>query len=397
MNPIITDPIKTTMKKTGTLILLMILSMSLTFAQTNTGTLKIFSDEPVMVYVDNVQYSSYDAIPLAPGTHYLKVMNKDEIKVYGNIITIVKDQVTSVLIDASKNETNQNKAVTPSQTSGQPAAKVSDGTGTIKIYTEINGISVYLNDIKQGDDIKEINSVPAGKHYLKIIKDGVSIYADLVTVTPGETASVLVKNDGQVADKLMEGKVKERENYQSSKIDVLFASKSVSTATGSSTLFPGYYGYFGYSKSLTSTAEIADFKIIKGGVQEIGDIELARLVNNQNILDRNAADNVRVSRRGTTGAIMLLSGLVFGGITFVDLLSDKKPFLHKAGSDPGNWEYAVFTIGLFSGIAGYRIVMSMDNVYPDHYYSVDKAAQDAQTYNKQLKEKLGLPEGYDVK
>lgn len=67
--------------------------------QTNKGTLKVFSDEPVMVFVDQVHQPEYGSIPLVAGTHYLKVLNKDEVKVYSNIVTIVKGEVTSVLIE----------------------------------------------------------------------------------------------------------------------------------------------------------------------------------------------------------------------------------------------------------------------------------------------------------
>jgi hypothetical protein len=41
--------------------------------------------------------------------------------------------------------------------------------------------------------------------------------------------------------------------------------------------------------------------------------------------------------------------------------------------------------------------MGADKKYPRHYYNVDEAAQDAQEHNRKLKEKLGLPESYDVK
>jgi hypothetical protein len=35
-------------------------------------------------------------------------------------------------------------------------------TGTLKVFSELTGISVYLDDNKQGVDVKEVNGVPVG-------------------------------------------------------------------------------------------------------------------------------------------------------------------------------------------------------------------------------------------
>jgi hypothetical protein len=42
------------------------------------------------------------------------------------------------------------------------------------------------------------------------------------------------------------------------------------------------------------------------------------------------------------------------------------------------------------------MVMGSDKIRPAHYYNVDDAAKDAQAYNRKLKQKLGLPESYDM-
>lgn len=77
----------------------MSLSLSILSGQTNTGSLKIFSEEPVIVYVDEVHQPDYSTIKLVAGTHYVKAVNKDEVKVYSEIVTITADQVTSILIE----------------------------------------------------------------------------------------------------------------------------------------------------------------------------------------------------------------------------------------------------------------------------------------------------------
>ena len=91
------------MKNLTSVLLLLLTGVSL-FGQTgNTGTLKIFSEiEGIIVFVDENPQTNYQEIKnLTAGTHYLRVMSGDT-KVYGQIVTIVKDQVTTILIEQSK-------------------------------------------------------------------------------------------------------------------------------------------------------------------------------------------------------------------------------------------------------------------------------------------------------
>lgn len=298
-------------------VILLIFSISSVFAQ-NTGTLKVFSEEPVVVYVDETQYPSYDAISLAPGTHYLKALNRDGAKVYSNIVTIKSGEVTTVLVSATGTGAQPaNSAV--NQPANQGGQVTRGGTGTLNIFSEFTGTSVYIDEIKQGDDIKVVNGIPAGNHYLKIMKDGVGIFGELVTVNPGQTTTVLVKNDGQVAEKILEGKTREREEFNSKKLDVIYSSNSVSTTSGTSTLFPGYYGYYGFSNSTTNTQQVSDFKIIKGGVQEISDVSLAKLVNNQSVVNRFDADYKSWTKAQNTGVAIGLGALVPYLVCLVDI------------------------------------------------------------------------------
>lgn len=382
------------MKTFSLTVLVMLFSISAAFAQ-NTGTLKVFSEDPVVVYVDETQYPSYDAITLAAGTHYVKALNKDGAKVYSNIVSITAGEVTTILVDASGTAAKP-ATVTGNQQVTQGAVASPQGTGTLNIFSEFTGTTVYIDDIKQGEDIKTVNAIPAGNHYLKIMKDGAGIFGELVAINPGQTTTVLVKNSGQVAEKILESKSKEREEYQASKVDVIYSSNSVITTQGASTLFPGYYGWYGYSSSVTNTSQISDFKIIQGGVKEIGDLGLANLVENQQVINRYATINKSVTRQMNVGLGMFLGGLLIGGPVLVDMLVDK-PFLHPDGTTAPNWEIGVATAGIVSGTIGYALVMGADKKYPNHYYNVDEAAKDAQEHNRKLKEKLGLPEGYDVK
>lgn len=270
-------------------------------------------------------------------------------------------------------------------------------TGTLKIFSELTGTVVYLDESRQADNTQQINNVPIGNHYLKVLKDGVSVYGELVTIQENTVTTVLIKNTGQVQEKIMDSKVAEREQYNNNKVEVVFSTNSVSQTTGRSSMYPGYYGYYGFSSSNTVTSQVADFKIIKGGVKEIGDVSLATLVNNQAVLNQNAADNLKVTKMTSWGAGLFLGGLLIGGAILIDGLSTVHPFLHPVGGQTSGFEDGVFVAALLSGTFGYYMVMNADKIIPAHYYSVDGANRDAQAYDKKLKEKLGLPESYDVK
>lgn len=371
------------------------------FSQSQTGTLKIFSElNGITVFLDENKQENFQEISKIPvGTHYVRIMNSEGYKVYGQVVTIAKDQVTTILVEASKTVSQpQVKAADPvieKPVENKNVSQDQNKTGTLKIFSELTGISVYLDENKQGDDIKQINNVPVGSHYLKVIKDGVGILGELVTVTENSVTTILVKNDGQVAEKIMDSKVKEREEYNTTKVDVILSSNSVTQTTGKSTMFPGYYGYYGYSKSNSVTSQVSDFKIIQGGVNEISDVGLASLTDNQEILNRNAKDNLRTTKMINIGLPLFLGSLFIGGTVFADMLV-KKPFLHKVGTTAPTWEVVTATGCILGGIVGYAMVMGSDKTHPAHYYRVDDAAKDAQAYNKKLKKKLGLPESYDV-
>ncbi len=376
------------MKAKSILGIAVFMIFSLTAFSQNTGTLKVFSEEPVIVFVDQVQHPSYDAITLSAGTHYVKVLNKNEERVYNNIVTIIENQVTSVLIETDATPDNQPAAVKPASTKG---------TGTINIFSEFTGTSIYLNENKlPGNDIKTINSVPAGDHYVKVMKDGVSIFGELVTVTAGKTTAVLVKNDGQAAEKILESKSQERQTYQAKKIDVLFTTNAVSTTSGSSTYFPGYYGYYGYSSAVTNTQQVSDFKIVQGGVKEIGDMGLANAVNNADIINRYTQINKSVTKQTTIGALTFLGTMAVGIPVLVCLMGDKH-YLHKDDPSHPDWEYGVVAGAVIVGTISYYMTMNADKKLPRHYYRVDEAAKDAKKHNDKLKKDLGLPESYDVK
>ena len=110
------------MKYLSLLLLLITITVLRVSGQSPAGTLKIFTDEPLVVYVDDVHHPQYDDIKLGPGTHYVKAINSEGARVYSNIVTVKAYEVTSVLIEtpAEKVPAEKVPASQAGVTYGQP-------------------------------------------------------------------------------------------------------------------------------------------------------------------------------------------------------------------------------------------------------------------------------------
>jgi len=268
-------------------------------------------------------------------------------------------------------------------------------TGTLKIFSEFDSFEVYLDEVKVGDNIQQIDSVLQGSRYLKILVDNVAVYSELIEINPNAVTSILVKNSGQVAEKIMESKVDERLEFQNNKLDIILTSNSVTQTQGYSNLFPGYYSYWGFSSSVSNTTQISDWKIIQGGVKEISERQFADLTKDDPVIQAIAKNDAKYLKLNNIGAFTFLVSFIPATLILVDILVDK-PFLHKSPEHP-DWEAYVFTGGVLGSLVGYGIINMSGNTHPAHYYSVDDAARSAQEYNQELKKRLGLPESYDLK
>jgi hypothetical protein len=87
------------MKKIVWFLPLLFLSISL-FGQN--GTLQIFSDEPVIVYIDQVQTPNYSSISLVAGTHYVKALNVNEERITVKLLLLQKTRQLQFLLKLQK-------------------------------------------------------------------------------------------------------------------------------------------------------------------------------------------------------------------------------------------------------------------------------------------------------
>jgi len=388
------------MKKRSLLLtVFLLLSFASSFSQIQTGTLNVFSEiSGINVYLDeNLISDNTGEIKNIPvGSHYLKVL-KDGVSVYSDIVVIQANTITSVLI---KNTTQpqvkavDNNPVKEPALFNNPAQNQSTGkTGTLNIFSELTGIMVYLDENKQGEDIKQVNNVPAGDHYLKVLKDGVSVFGEIIKITENNVTTVLVKNSGQVAEKILSSKVAEQDEYKNSKLDVLLSRGMTTTTKGFNDIYPGYYSYWGFSKSVSTSTETTDWKIIRGGVKEISEREFASVVENKELAQKIDLQIKKENKTTMTASLIALPCVIVATCILTDMVGSK-PWMHKDNPEHPKYETVAAAISIPVGTIAYLIAMKKP--YSGHYTTVDNAAKDAQAYNRRLKEKLGLPENYDT-
>ena len=378
---------------------LFILSITNIFSQTPTGTLKVFSEiGGINIYLDeNLIEDNTEEIKNIPvGSHYLKVL-KNSVSVYSDIVVIQANTVTSVLIknigQPQEKAIDNNPVKEPSLISNPDQSKPTGKTGTLNIFSELTGIVVYLDENKQGEDIKQVNNIPAGDHYLKVLKDGVSVFGEIIKIAENNVTTVLVKDSGQVAEKILSSKVAEQDNYKNNKLDVLLSRGMTTTTKGFNDIYPGYYSYWGFSKSVSTSTETTDWKIIRGGVKEISEREFASVVENKELAQKIDLQLSKESKTTTTAALIALPCVIVATLVLTDMVGSK-PWMHKDNPEHPKYETVAAVISIPVGTIAYLIAMKKP--YSGHYTTVDNAAKDAQAYNRRLKEKLGLPENYDT-
>jgi len=273
--------------------------------------------------------------------------------------------------------------------------------GTIKVFSELKGINLFLDEVYQGADIINIDSVTIGSHYLKIVKDNIIVFGELVAVNENAVTTVLIKDSEQVQNKLSNEKLKmEKEllesksdavkEYNEKHLDILVNTRYVTeTNTASeSKYYPGYYSSTGKtaSNSVSETKTYTDWFITQGAKQ-ISHSTFAQIIGEQNKIDEIVAQNKIIKRkrvvRTVIGTPVLITGLVSGGFLVAAIVSSNPWLL------PG----ACYMGGFVGGI----MLLVDKPTYKSVYYSNDEAKGKIAIYNQNLKKELGLPENYESK
>jgi gas vesicle protein len=270
----------------------------------------------------------------------------------------------------------------------------SQNTGTVKIFSEVKEISVYLDDEFKGNNLTSIDSVLTGTHYLKIMASEAIVYGEIITVNVGSVTTILVKNSKETQEKILQSKYEEIEEYKTKKIDIMLSSKYTTQSSGNtqSTYFPGYYIGTGYSTTTSSstTSEVLDWFVIKGGVKKISELEFAKLTGNQMAI--NSIEDEQQTFKETTKAQRTAVGVVGGAVSAGGLaiglvgLSDENLGMGFVG-------LAVMYVGV--KILDATEMVGKNYAWKAHHMTVEQAVKDANKYNQDLKVKLGLPLDYE--
>lgn len=286
--------------------------------------------------------------------------------------------------------------------------------GSVKVFSEISGISIYLDDAFKGKDLALIDSVKIGSHYLKVTKEDVIIYGELIVVKEGEETTVLIKDTPEIQEKLLATKFKEQEFYRANKLDVMLSTKYVTETTGATktsgdavNYFSGYYALSSKSETTTisTTFAVTDWFLVRG-TTKISERTFAQITENTAVMqayaDADAATkeaNLKRAKKSRAG--MFVAGAVLAGLGTVILVNRdniKNPDAKVAAIISGGVLLAGGTGMIITGA-----VTSTDkyNVYPGvgdlNLISFDQAVNQSKLYNQKLKKELGLPDNFEPK
>jgi len=270
--------------------------------------------------------------------------------------------------------------------------------GAIKIYSEIKGTEIFLDEQFMGIDLMTIDSVSAGAHYLKIVKEDAVIYGEIVNINAGNTSAVLLKDNKEVRDKIAAAKqLKEEEiladktaeiaQYRSQKVGVKTKTRYITetSTTGQSQYNSFYRTTSGTANTVSETKEIEEWCLTQGDIP-ISDATFAKIINDQQKIDAVNSYNASIkSKRGTKtffGALFLVGGIV-GGVNWILTIVNEDRF---AGGP-----FLVYLIGTTTAI----VMLTTIPEYRTIRYDMNEAREKAAIYNRNLKVKLGLPENFE--
>ncbi len=264
---------------------------------------------------------------------------------------------------------------------------------TLKVFSELSNVEIFVDEKHVGSNKAELNNLKPGTHYVKGIQNGVVVFSELISTPADIATTVLIKgNATPSSQKTLEGSTqyKEQQEYKRRKLDILL-SKNLQTSGTSYTYgdsFPGYYSIFNssWTKSSSTTYEQTDWKIIQGGIQQISDLQFAKLVNDLDTLTYYEKKVQEIEDLYGIGAILALTGIVVTVVGFSSALA-------APTEDAAMGGILAATFGLVGSLIG--LGMLSTNPPTGHFVSPSKAALQAYEYNQGLKTELGLPENYE--
>lgn len=246
-------------------------------------------------------------------------------------------------------------------------------TGDLKIFSEIKGIDIYLDDVFQGTDKILMENIPTGTHYLKITKSKVVLFSEIIEIRENQTASILIKDSKEIQQKISAAVNEEInltmkdeiEQYKSKRL-VIFSTQSPSGSV--------------------------DWFVKHGGIR-LSDAQFASLVG-----DASTLQKIQSSKR--TAAVMTCIGVPFivaGAVIYVMAIVkgvQEQPLFPGMSTDAGQ---VVLNI-LFGAIPlGTGVGLTVSGNSGSRPYSMESALKLVTDYNTEIKKSLGLPADFELK
>jgi hypothetical protein len=300
-----------------------------------------------------------------------------------------------------------------------PVILISQTKCKLRIYTEIEDYYLYIDDKLLGQNIKAIDTMSCEDHYIKVVYDNVIVFSEILSFKENESKSILIKKTKEVEEKLLKSKTEQIKEYKREKVDIMISKKYVTTTDVNlqhytyNPLFPNYYSlnYSGatFGQNVTSTQEISDWFLVKGGNIKITELEFIKMHNKftsnviylKNVQDKinniDEQNKIIAKKNKKRNTIMGFGAFIFliGSLMLVWGLIEILVPLFLTTDTAINVSF-VGLIGFLIGLP-FAFIKPLPLVpYPEHYLSLEEAMKMKDEYNSKLKEKLGLPQDFDV-
>lgn len=287
------------------------------------------------------------------------------------------------------------------------------------IYSEFDNYNVYIDDALIGTNIKKIDSIDCGEHYIKITYQDIIVFGEILQFNEHQLKKILIKKTKEIEEKLLSSKSKELAEYRRKKISIGINKQYITTTDvqlnqyAYKPLFGNYYG-LNYSGNISgvqfsvSEEKITDWFFVEGGYIKMSDYDFIKnyceLTKNcsdyqksqqlkENILQQNEKiERINKKRKFWSGlfGILFIIGMLMFVWGFIEILVPL--FL--------NSEFAlqIFFVGLgmfLIGLFGLGIKVKPYQSFPDKLLSLKDALKMIDDYNAALKKQLDLPDNVD--
>jgi hypothetical protein len=92
--------------------------------------------------------------------------------------------------------------ITPSEAEKAPVFPGQIDYGKLTIYSDIQGSDIYVDAKFVGQDRAAISNIPEGKHYVRVVRNDVTIQSGLVDVKGGEETIIVAKPDVELSARM---------------------------------------------------------------------------------------------------------------------------------------------------------------------------------------------------